>query len=95
LQVLNKVVQETLRLIEGHRAHQHVETALLQSVVRMLRELGIYTSHFERPFLDEAAAAYTAEGVELTDAPVATHLERAEARLKEEAIRCKCSSSDF
>lgn len=91
LQVMQKTVQACLNLLQAHRAHEAVDAALLRSVLRMLRDLGVYTTRFHEPCLAGADAAYTAQGQELAggDLPVASALAQAEVRLQEEEVRTR------
>jgi cullin 4 len=88
--VLEKVVQGSLLLIKAHRARDTMDNALLLSLVRMLRDLGLYSRHFQGPFLAASESAYAAEGLVLAgNSSVADALEEAERRLDEEAPLCR------
>lgn len=83
-------MQGTLLLIKAHRAREAVDSALLLSLVRMLRDLGLYAAHFQGPFLAASESAYAAEGLALAaNSSVSDALEEAERRLEEETPLCK------
>eukprot|EP00892_Ulva_mutabilis_P006063 jgi/Ulvmu1/3829/UM018_0041.1 len=89
--VMHKTIQACLNLLQQHRAHEVIDTALLRSMLRMLRDLGVYMTRFHDPCLAGADAAYTAQGQELAggDLPVAAALAQAEMRLQEEEARAR------
>ena len=90
LQVLEKVVQGALLLIKAYRAREAVDCALMLSLVRMLRDLGLYATHFQGPFLAASDSAYANDGLVLVgNSSVADALEQAERRLAEEAPLCR------
>ena len=90
LQVLEKVVQGALLLIKAYRAREAVDSAPMLSLVRMLRDLGLYATHFQGPFLAASDSAYANDGLVLVGrSSVADALEQAERRLAEEASLCR------
>ncbi|GBG65908.1 hypothetical protein CBR_g54200 [Chara braunii] len=88
-EVEKKTVKGLLRLIERERLGETVDRPLLKNLLRMFGALGIYTESFERPFLEETAEFYAAEGtrfMQQTDVP--DYLKHVETRLHEENERC-------
>ena len=88
-QLSRRATRGLLALVARERAGDVAPRALLRSQVRMHAQLGTYAESFERPFLEETAAFYLAEGgrlISATDVPA--FLRAAEARLGEEVERC-------
>jgi cullin 3 len=81
-----------LELIGRERAGETIDRGLVRASTQMLSDLGagVYSDDFERAFLAASAEFYAAEAqaaLACCDCP--EYLRRAEARLNEEAERCK------
>lgn len=68
-----------LLLIERERHGEAVDRQLIASLLRMLKDLGLYTEKFEMPFLAETAVFYKAEGAaKVVECDTAAYLEHCE-----------------
>mmetsp|Transcript_20842 Transcript_20842/g.46666 ORF Transcript_20842/g.46666 Transcript_20842/m.46666 type:complete len:729 (-) Transcript_20842:640-2826(-) len=87
-EVSTKTVEGLLKLIDGERRGDQVERSLLQSLLRMFYDLGLYADQFECKFLETTASFYAleaAEQLQLTDVPA--YLLHVRARLSQEEDR--------
>lgn len=83
-----RVVRGLLQLVERERRGEAADRARAASLVRMLRELGLYSARLEAPLLEETAAFYRAEAAaKIAESSAAAYLEHCEARLRQEAER--------
>jgi cullin-4 len=72
-------VRGLLQLVERERHGDAVDRALLASLLRMLKDLGLYQDRFEAPFLAETVAHYRAEGAaKVAECSTAAYLEHCE-----------------
>ncbi|CAI7830140.1 unnamed protein product, partial [Closterium sp. NIES-54] len=88
-EVERRTVTGLLLLIERERSGDTVDRSLLKNLVGMFSALGVYSSSFERQFLEETAEFYSSEGsrfMQQTD--VRDYLKLVETRLQEENDRC-------
>ncbi|CAI5508271.1 unnamed protein product [Closterium sp. Naga37s-1] len=88
-EVERRTVAGLLQLIERERSGDTVDRSLLKNLVGMFSALGVYSSSFERQFLEETAEFYSSEGsrfMQQTD--VRDYLKLVETRLQEENDRC-------
>lgn len=72
LQVESHLLRGILDLIDRERQGEAVDRQLLAGLVRMLGDLGLYSSTFTPKLLEETATFYKAEGqrlIEATDVP--------------------------
>jgi hypothetical protein len=89
VQVVPTVVEGMLSLLQRRRAHEHIETDLLRTMVQMLQELTLYNSVFSGPFLAAAQQHYHEEGLRLSAELLPwEYLSHCEARLAEERATC-------
>ncbi|GBF89461.1 hypothetical protein Rsub_02033 [Raphidocelis subcapitata] len=87
-QVEARIVRGLLQLVERERHGDAVDRALVASLLRMLKDLGLYGDRFEAPFLAETAAFYRAEGAaKVAECSTAAYLEHCEVRLQQEHDR--------
>ena len=87
-QVLQKLVNGLLQLIEAERNGESINKSQMYKLLRMLSALQIYHDKFETPFLAATGQFYQSEGdrlVELNTVPA--YLLHAETRLREESDR--------
>ncbi|GFR57888.1 cullin-4A-like [Elysia marginata] len=86
--VETRTVDGLLRLIERERNGEAINRQLLKSLLRMLSDLNIYQSAFEKKFLDATEMLYTAEGKRLVqEREVSEYLLHVDKRLAEENER--------
>ncbi|RKP24523.1 cullin [Syncephalis pseudoplumigaleata] len=82
------VLTGLLKLIEQERQGETIDRPLVKTLVDMYRDLSLYTSHFEAPFLHASAVFYEAEGKRLLDSlSTSAYLVHCEQRLHEEQER--------
>jgi hypothetical protein len=75
-------VRGLLLLVERERHGEAVDRQLIASLLRMLKDLGLYSDRFEAPFLAETAAFYKAEGgTKVAECDTAAYLEHCEVGL--------------
>ncbi|KIZ03018.1 cullin 4 [Monoraphidium neglectum] len=83
-----RIVRGLLLLIERERHGEAVDRQLIASLLRMLKDLGLYAGRFEAPFLAETAAFYKAEGAaKVVECDTAAYMAHCEARLLQEHER--------
>ncbi|GFN79945.1 cullin-4a [Plakobranchus ocellatus] len=86
--VETRTVDGLLKLIERERNGEAVNRQLLKSLLRMLSDLNIYQTAFEKKFLDATELLYTAEGKRLVqEREVSEYLLHVDKRLAEENER--------
>lgn len=74
-----RIVRGLLQLVERERHGEAVDRALLASLLRMLKDLGLYQGRFEAPFLAETGAFYRAEAAaKVADCDTAAYLAHCE-----------------
>ena len=89
-QIVQKIIQGLLNLIENERNNQTIERSLLQNLLRMLIALDMYQVAFENEFLESTSTYYHDEGKrKLEENLVPYYLHHIENRLKEETERAK------
>jgi len=89
-QVEARIVGGLLQLIERERHGEAVDRPLIASLLRMLKDLGLYARRFEAPFLAETAAFYRAEGAsKVVECDTAAYLEHCEVRVVG-WVGCRC-----
>ncbi|KAI8048110.1 Cullin family-domain-containing protein [Syncephalis plumigaleata] len=82
------VLTGLLQLIEQERQGETIDRSLVKTLIDMYRDLSLYSSHFEEPFLHASNVFYEAEGKRLLDSMNASaYLIHCEQRLKEEQER--------
>jgi len=87
-EVITKLSNGILKLIEAERNGDMVDRALLKSLLRMYSSLQIYTELFEVPFLAASNHFYGAEGQRyMQQAEVSAYLRHVEQRIHEENLR--------
>lgn len=80
-QVEARIVRGLLLLIERERHGEAVDRQLIASLLRMLKDLGLYAGRFEAPFLAETAAFYKAEGAaKVVECDTAAYMAHCEVR---------------
>jgi hypothetical protein len=80
-QVKARIVRGLLLLVERERHGEAVDRQLVASLVRMLKDLGLYASQFEAPFLEESRAFYKAEAAaKIAECDTAGYLAHCEVR---------------
>lgn len=83
-----KLTSGALALVEQERRGQEIDRALLRTVVRMLRDVGVYAPMFEEPFLSATEAFYAEQSARLiNDMTPSQYIAHADQRLREEAER--------
>jgi cullin-4 len=76
-----RIVRGLLLLIERERHGEAVDRQLIASLLRMLKDLGLYAGRFEAPFLAETAAFYKAEGAaKVVECDTAAYMAHCEVR---------------
>lgn len=88
-EVERHTVEGLLILVESERQGETVDRQLMQSLLRMMHNLGTYFEAFQRPFLERSQRYYQQEGLRLMgemDAP--RYLQHCESRLAAEYERC-------
>ncbi|KAI8468416.1 MAG: Cullin-domain-containing protein [Monoraphidium minutum] len=89
-QVEARIVRGLLLLVERERHGEAVDRQLLASLLRMLKDLGLYGPRFEAPFLSETAAFYRSEAAgKVAECGTAAYLAHCEARLTQEHERAQ------
>jgi hypothetical protein len=63
-QVERKTVVGLLQLIEAERSGETVDRVLIAHLLRCFTSLGIYTTTFQAPFLQQTTEFYAAEGLQ-------------------------------
>lgn len=99
-QVVHKVMDSVLKLVEKHRNGETIEYNQIKLVVDSFISLGldendshkptlnVYRFHFEKPFLEATKVFYTNESKQfLAENSVVEFMKKAEARLEEEENR--------
>jgi len=85
-----KVRHGLLLMIEKERQGDQVERSLLQTLLRMFHDLGMYTAQFEGHFLEATTSFYASEASsKLQTVDVPTYLQHAKWRLQQEEQRVK------
>ena len=80
-QVGSHAVKGLLALVDRERRGEVVDRHLLQSLLRMLHNLGTYADAFQRPFLEESERFYRLEGgTKMVEVPVPEYLRHCEVR---------------
>lgn len=87
--VESHIMRGLLDLVDRERQGEAVDRQLLAGLVRMLGDLGLYSSAFSPLLLQETGAFYQAEGLRLMEASDVPHyLAHCESRLQQEQERC-------
>ena len=80
-QVGAHAVKGLLALVDRERRGEVVDRRLVQSLLRMLHNLGTYAEAFQRPFLEESDRFYRLEGgTKMVEVPVPEYLKHCEVR---------------
>jgi hypothetical protein len=75
-------------LLYANSRGETIDRSLVKTLIDMYRDLSLYTSHFEEPFLHASNIFYEAEGKRLLDGlNASTYLIHCEQRLKGEQER--------
>eukprot|EP00878_Enallax_costatus_P001922 GHUV01002084.1.p1 GENE.GHUV01002084.1~~GHUV01002084.1.p1 ORF type:complete len:775 (+),score=225.89 GHUV01002084.1:456-2780(+) len=87
--VESHIMRGLLDLVDRERQGDAVDRQLLAGLVRMLGDLGLYSTTFSPKLLDETAAFYKAEGLRLMESTDVPHyLIHCESRIQQEQERC-------
>eukprot|EP00775_Hariotina_reticulata_P012777 gene12777-12905_t len=87
--VESHIMRGLLDLVERERLGEAVDRQLLAGLVRMLSDLGLYSSMFSPRLLEETSAFYRTEGERLMESSDVPHyLLHCESRLQQEQERC-------
>lgn len=86
--IASKMRTGLLKLIENDRKGDDVDKILIKNLLRMLSALGLYTSQFEKYFLDASSIFYKNESDQnIQELQTAEFLRRLENRIDEEGQR--------
>jgi transcriptional regulator of heat shock response len=88
VELLNNICNGLVDTIKRQRNGEVVNDVALKDLIRMLLDLGLYSSHFEERFLNSTTEFYQTEGAErVSSMRIYDYLTYVETRLQEEQDR--------
>lgn len=87
-EIRGRVVDGINEMMRQDRERITVDNSLVETLVKMLRDVKLYADAFEQSFLNSTTMYYMKEAALATTKPVADFLEHVEKRLIDEFSRC-------
>lgn len=86
--IINKTIDGVLELIKRERGNELIQRSSLQSIIRMLAALNLYSTQFEPVFLDKTQLYYEKQGSYLVNSEkISSYILHIEKSLQEESER--------